>query len=72
LKRILDYGWYIVCRLKKHRRFHGQQVRAHRRYPYGAEVGWLSGGLTALLARHGNKGYATNRLTLLAAEVHRL
>jgi putative transposase len=33
LKRLRDYGWYFVCRLKKNRRFNGQQVQAHRRYP---------------------------------------
>ena len=72
LKRIRDYGWYFVCRLKKNRRFNGQQVRAHRRYPYWAAVGWLRGDLKVLIVRHGKKYYATNRLTLLAAEVRRL
>jgi len=61
-----------VCRLKKNRRFNGQQVRAHRRCPYWAEIGWLSGGLKVLIVRHGKKYYATNRLTLLAAEVRHL
>ena len=28
LKRIRDYGWYFVCRLKKNRRFNGQPLRA--------------------------------------------
>jgi hypothetical protein len=27
LKRIRDSGWYVVCRLKKHRRFNGQPLR---------------------------------------------
>jgi hypothetical protein len=27
LKRIRDYGWYGVCRLKKNRRFNGQPLR---------------------------------------------
>jgi putative transposase len=34
LKRLRDYGWYFVCRLKKNRRFNGQAVRQHRRHPY--------------------------------------
>jgi hypothetical protein len=72
LKRIRDYRWYFVCRLKKNRRFNGHAVRQHRRHPYWAEVGWLSGGLKVLVVRHGNKYYATNRLTLLPAEVRRL
>jgi DDE family transposase len=69
LKRSQDYGWYFVCRLKKHRRFNGQAVRHQRRHPDGAEIGWLSGGLTGLVVRHGKKYYATNRLTLSAVEV---
>jgi hypothetical protein len=72
LKRIRDSGGSVVCRLKKNRRFNGQPVRAYRRYPYGAAVGWLRGDLKGLMVRHGKQYYATNRLTLLAAEVHRL
>jgi len=72
LKRIRDYGWYVVCRLKKNRRFNGHAVRHHRRHPYWAECGRLSGGLKVLVVRYGKKYYATNRLTLPAAEVRRL
>jgi hypothetical protein len=72
LKRIRGYGWYFVCRLKKNRRFNGHAVRHHRRHPYWAEIGWLSGGLKVLVVRYGKKYYATNRLTLTAAEVRRL
>src|SRR5919202_3868878 len=72
LKRIRDYGWYFVCRLKKNRRFNGRPLRAYRRHPYWAEIGWLSGGLKVLVVRHGKKYYATNRLMLPAAEVRRL
>jgi putative transposase len=72
LKRIRDYGWYFVCRLKKNRRFNGQAIRTYRRHPYWTDRGWLSGGLKVLVVRHGAKYYATNRLTLPAAEVRRL
>jgi Transposase DDE domain len=72
LKRIRDYGWYFVCRLKKNRRFNSHAVRHHRRHPYWAEVGWLSGELKVLVVRHGKKYYATNRLTLPPPEVRRL
>jgi putative transposase len=72
LKRIRDYGWYFVCRLKKNRRFNGHALRHHRRHPYWAECGWLSGGLKVLVVRYGKKYYATNRLTLSAPEVRRL
>jgi hypothetical protein len=72
LKRLRDDGWYVVCRLKTHRRCNGQPLRAYRRPPYGAETGWLTGGLNVLVVRDGAKDYATNRLTLPAAEVRRL
>lgn len=72
LKRIRDYGWYFVCRLKKNRRFNGQPLRTYRRHPYWRERGWLTGGLKVLVVRYGAKYYATNRLTLAAAEVRRL
>jgi hypothetical protein len=71
LKRIRDYGWYVVCRLKKNRLFNGHAVRHPRQHPYWAECGWLSGGLKVLVVRYGKKYYAPNRLTLLAAEVRR-
>jgi putative transposase len=72
LKRIRDYGWYFVCRLKKNRRFNDQPLRTYRRHPYWAASGWLTGGLKVLVVRYGAKYYATNRLTLTAAEVRRL
>jgi putative transposase len=72
LKRIRDYGWYFVSRLKKNRRFNGQALRAYRRHPYWAETGWLTGGLKVLVVRYGAKYFATNRLTLPAVEVRRL
>jgi putative transposase len=72
LKRIRDYGWYFVCRLKKNRRFNGQPLRAFRRHPYWAERGWLTGGMNVLVVRYGAKYFATNRLTLPAVEVRRL
>lgn len=72
LKRIRDYGWYFVCRLKKNRRFNGRAVRYHRRHPYWVESGWLRGGLKVLVVRYGNKYSATNRLSRSGAEVRRL
>jgi hypothetical protein len=67
-----DDGWYVVCRRKQHRRFNGHPLRAYRRHPYGAEPGRLSGGLKVWVVRDGAKYFATNRLTLPAAEVRRL
>jgi hypothetical protein len=55
LKRIRDYGWYVVCGLKKNRRFNGYPLRAYRRHSYWAERGWLTGGLGVLVVRYGAK-----------------
>jgi putative transposase len=38
LKRIRDYGWYFVCRLKKNRRFNGQPLRPIDAIPIGQRV----------------------------------
>ena len=72
LKRVRDYGWSFICRLKKNRRFNNQPLRTYRRHPYWAEAGRLTGGLKVLVVRYGAKYFATNRLTLPAAEVRRL
>jgi hypothetical protein len=72
LKRLRDYGWSVVCRLKKNRRFNGQALRAYRRHPSWAETGQLTGGLKVLVVRDGTQYFATNRLTLPAVEVCRL
>lgn len=70
-KRIRDYGWSFVCRIKKNRRFKGKAVRHYRRHPYWAEIGWLNGGSKVLVVRHGKKSSATHRLTLTAPEACR-
>src|SRR6516164_9025457 len=72
LKRIRDYGWYFVCQLKKNRRFEGRALRYYKQQPYGQAVGALTGGLKVFVVRYRRKYYATNRLTLTAAEVRRL
>lgn len=53
LKRLRDYGWYVVCRLKKNRRFNGQPLRLYRRHLYWTACGWLTGGLKVLVVRYG-------------------
>lgn len=72
LKRVRDDGGSVVCRLKQNRRFNGLPLRASRRHPYGAETGWLTGGLKVLVVRDGAKYCATKRLTLSAVEVRQL
>jgi DDE family transposase len=68
LKRIRDYGWYFVCRLKKNRAFDGRPVRAYLPQPYWQAGGTRSGGLKGLVVSYRRKYDATNRLTLTAPE----
>ena len=72
LKRIRDDGWSFGCRLKQNRRCNGRPLRAYRRPPYGADSGWLRGGLKGLVVRDGAKDDAPNRLTRPALEGRRL
>jgi hypothetical protein len=66
-----DYGWSVIWRLKQHRRFNGQALRAYRRHPYWTASGWLTGGVQVVVGRDGAKDDATTRLTLPAAAVRR-
>ena len=69
LKRIRDYGWYFVTRLKKNRLLNGQQVKKYKKHPYWLEVGYLTGSIKVSVVRNGKKYYATNRLTLTRKEM---
>ena len=72
LKRLRDYGWYVVCQLKKTRVFEGRALRCYKQQPYWQAVGALRGGLKVFVVRYRRKYYATNRLTLTAKEVRTL
>jgi hypothetical protein len=72
LKRIRDYGWYVVCQLKKTRVFEGRALRYYKQQPYWQAVGALREGLKVFVVRYRRKYYATNRLTLTAQEVRML
>lgn len=64
LKRIDDYGWYFVTRLKKNRNFNGTSIEkvAWRKYFKG--VGRLNGGIKVFVVKNANKFFATNRISL--------
>ena len=69
LKRIRNYGWYFITRLKKNRCFNGTQLRNYRDIPYWSEVGFLREGIRVFVVRHRNKYYATNKLSLARKEL---
>lgn len=72
LKRIRDYGWYFVCRLKKNRKFESAQLKNYRHQPYWTETGYLSGGIRVFVVKYRRKYYATNRLSLNPKEIRRI
>jgi hypothetical protein len=72
LKRIRDYGWYVVCQLQKTRVFEGRALRSYKQQPYWHAVGSRRGGRKVCVVRYRRKYYAPNRLTLTAHAVRRL
>lgn len=63
-KRLKDYGWYFVTRLKKNRTVDGKKMPEFLKTPYASACGKLTGGLKVFVVRHGSKYFATNRLSL--------
>ena len=64
LKRIRDYGWYFVTRLKKNRKFNGSQLQTIGWRCYWKEIGYLSGGIKVFVVKNDGKYFATNRLSI--------
>lgn len=69
MKRVKDYGWYFVTRLKKNRRFNGTQLQKFTWRRYWNGIGELSGGLKVFVVKNGGKYFATNRLTITRSEL---
>lgn len=69
LKRIKDYGWYFVTRLKKNRKFGEKYLYDYKTNPYWDAKDTLNCGLRVHVVRHGKKYFATNRLTLSKTEM---
>jgi Transposase DDE domain len=72
LKRLRDYGWYVVFQLNKHRRFAGRPLVRSLQQPYWHARGCLSEDLKVFVVRYRRTDYATNRLSLSAQEVRAL
>lgn len=68
-KRLKDYGWYFVTRLKKNRLVDGKKLPKFLKTPYASDHGSLTSELKVFVVRHGTKYFATNRLSLRRREV---
>lgn len=69
LKRLQDYRWYFVTRLKKNRSLDGIQLKDFKKIPRWHEKGRLAGGLKVNVVKHDNKYFATNRLSSSRSEI---
>lgn len=69
LKRIQDYGWCFVTRLKSNRLLDGKPLRQLGWRNNWKGVGTIKGGLRVFVVKNGNKFFATNRLTLARKEL---
>jgi len=71
-KRIKDYGWYFVTRLKRNRRFNGVSLNRIGWRNHFQGTGWISGGLKVKVVKNDNKFLASNKLSLGRKEMERL
>lgn len=68
LKRIKDYGWYFVCRIKRNRNVNGKNVKLIFPNPYGFMVGKING-VKISLVRNRKHYLITNCLSLGKVEI---
>jgi putative transposase len=64
LRRVSDYGWYFVTRIKKNRKFGSDKLTTYKINPYWIAKDSLNCGLRVLVVRNGKKYFCTNLLSL--------
>ena len=69
MKRLTDYGWGFVSRIKRNRLFNGKKLSLYRLNPYWNEAGLLAGGLKVRIVKNGKKFFVTNRLSLTRNQI---
>lgn len=70
LKRLRDYGWTFVCRIKRNRNLNGKQVKKLISNPYGERIGKLNHlKFRVKLIRNEKHYLITNRLSLTKQEI---
>jgi len=71
LKRIDDYGWRFVCRIKRNRNFNEVNIKCAIKTPYGSSIGTV-GKVKVRLVKHRKHLIITNRISLVPVEVRKL
>ena len=69
MKKIREFRWHFVTRLKPNRLFNGVPLKEVQRNPYWLMEGKISGGLKVLIVRHGKKYFAASNLKLAKQEL---
>ena len=72
MKRVRDYGWGFISRIKKNRLFNGKKLKKYKINPYWNETGWLAGGVKVRVVKHDNKFFVTNRLSTSRNDILRI
>lgn len=68
LKRVKDYGWYFVCRIKRNRNISGKPVKNWHINPYWLGRGIICG-IDVIVVRNGKYYLITNKLSLTKKEI---
>jgi len=69
MKKIREFKWRFVTRLKPNRLFCGVPLKEIQRHPYWIMEGKIAGGLKVLIVRHGKKYFAASNLKLSKQEL---
>jgi putative transposase len=69
LKRLCDYGWKFVTRLKRNRSFNGVQLQDVRKGSYWNASGELTGRIKVYVVKYDSKYFASNSLSLSRSEL---
>jgi hypothetical protein len=72
LKRIRDYGWYFVTRLKENRKLNGVQLRRVGWRQHFQGHGKIQGGIKVHVVKNGDKYLASNKLSLSREEMENI
>ena len=69
MKKVREYRWHFVTRLKPNRLFNGVPLKEILNQPYWMMEGGIADGFKVLIVRHGKKYYAASNLKLSKQEL---
>lgn len=69
MKKIREYRWHFITRLKPNRKLNGIPLKEIQRNPYWMMEGKISGGQKVIVVRNGKKYFAASNLKLSKQEL---